>query len=281
VGDLFNLKNPSKNPHSLVRELIELFRSFKCPVYMIPGNHDLTADRLESLKEQPLGVLFASGSVINLSQEEIKKDGKRVSLVGIPYMDDLDVSSITFPPKDDCLAQLCVMHVYAGPEKGKLFKERLYGYDELATMGADIYVIGHYHVDQGITEIDNKIFINLGSISRGTIAEENINHKPKIGIIKISEIDGKPSIKAESMLLKVKSVNEIFDLVKRDEEKRESEEIQKYVDKLAEKLIFNLSPISPANDNKENMNDIIEGMNITQIIKNKVLYYLQEAAAGK
>jgi hypothetical protein len=83
------------------------------------------------------------------------------------------------------------------------------------------------------------------------------------------------------MLLKVKSVNEIFDLVKRDEEKRESEEIQKYVDKLAEKLIFNPSPISPANDNKENMNDIIEGMNITQIIKNKVLYYLQEAAAGK
>src|SRR5512136_1572334 len=42
AGDLFNFKTPSKNSHSLVRELIEVFRKFKCPVYMIPGNHDLT-----------------------------------------------------------------------------------------------------------------------------------------------------------------------------------------------------------------------------------------------
>src|SRR5271157_1179336 len=67
AGDLFNLKNPNKNTHSLVRELIEVFKKFKCPVYMIPGNHDLMGNSLESLKDQPLGVLFASGAVINLA----------------------------------------------------------------------------------------------------------------------------------------------------------------------------------------------------------------------
>lgn len=281
VGDLFNLKNPSKNPHSLVRELIELFKSFPCHVYMIPGNHDLTADNLESLKEQPLGVLFASGSVINLSQEEIKKDEYKISLIGIPYMDDVDISSITLPPKEDCLCQVCVLHAYAGLKKGRLFKDRLYGYDELAKMGADIYIIGHYHVDQGIEEIDNKFFVNLGSISRGSIAEENIGHQPKIGIIKISEVGGKPTIKAESMLLKVKPAEEIFDLVKRDEENRESAEIQKFVEKLSEKLIIKpLSGASSDEDNQAGINNLIENMSIAQIIKNKAIYYLQEAAAG-
>jgi len=34
AGDLFNLKNPNKNTHGLVRELIEIFKKFKCH----PGN---------------------------------------------------------------------------------------------------------------------------------------------------------------------------------------------------------------------------------------------------
>ena len=140
AGDLFNLKNPSRNSHALNRELIEEFKQIKATIYMIEGNHDLTANRLDSLDEQPLGVLFADGTLNQLRNKVIEKNGVRVSLVGIPYQDKMDLSTIEMPSRTSqfpegmiCAAQICLMHIYAAPTQGMLFKERIYGYKELAT----------------------------------------------------------------------------------------------------------------------------------------------------
>ena len=111
AGDLFNFKAPTKNSHGLVRELIEVFKTFKCPIYMIPGNHDITGNNLESLNSQPLGVLFASETVINLTHKVLDKKGVKISLVGIPYTEDLDLDTVVIPPKGDCIAQICLMHI--------------------------------------------------------------------------------------------------------------------------------------------------------------------------
>lgn len=282
AGDLFNFKNPNKNTHGLVRELIELFKKFKCPIYMIPGNHDLTGNNLESLKEQPLGVLFASGTVINLAEEKLSKKGHRglgestlpkVSLVGIPYMEDLDISSITLPPKENCIAQICVLHLYAGPQAGVVFKERLYGYDEIASLESNVFVIGHYHVDQGIQVLNDKHFINLGAITRGSIAEENINHQPKIGIIKINSDGDKTTIETESIPLQIKPAEEVFDLVKREKEKKEIIEIQQFVDQ----LIIGTSSAT-AHDSIEST---IDKMEVAKAVKEKVLFFIHEAATKR
>jgi DNA repair exonuclease SbcCD nuclease subunit len=274
AGDLFNLKNPNKNTHGLVRELIEIFKKFKCPVYMIPGNHDLTGNNLESLKEQPLGVLFASGAVINLTDEKLSKKGLSVSLVGIPYLEDLDVSSLSLPPKEDCIAQICVLHLYAGPQAGSVFKERLYGYDELAVLGSDIFVIGHYHVDQGVQTIEKKHFINLGAISRGSLAEENINHQPKIGLIKINYAEDGPSfvrtIKTDCLPLQVQPADKVFDLIKREKEKKEVSEIHKFVDQ----LIIGTSSVTT----HESIESQIDKMGVAKAVREKVLFFIHEAA---
>jgi DNA repair exonuclease SbcCD nuclease subunit len=276
AGDLFNLKNPNKNTHGLVRELIELFKKFKCPVYMIPGNHDMTGNNLESLKDQPLGVLFASGAVINLTDEKLgKKSHKgdpspKVSIVGIPYIDDIDLSSISLPPKEDCIAQICALHLYAGPQAGSVFKEKLYGYDELSSLGSDVFVIGHYHIDQGIQILNGKHFINIGSITRGSLAEENLSHQPKMGVIKIQWEEGKTTIKTETQELKVKPASEIFDLVKREKEKKEITEIQKFVDQL---IIGTSSSIE-----RENMETLINKLGVATAVKEKTLFYIHEAA---
>lgn len=275
AGDLFNLKNPNKNTHNLVRELIELFKKFKCPVYMIPGNHDLTGDNLESLKNQPLGVLFSSEAVHYLNTErsvKITKKGCSVSLVGVPFKDNLDISSITLPPKDTSIAQICAMHIYAGPESGNVFKERLYGYGELLPLDADIFVLGHYHIDQGVQTVGDKHFINLGSISRGSLAEENLEHRPKIGVIKISW-DGVSAVtQVESVPLQIKPAEEVFDLKKRENEKKELVEIQKFVESL---IIGTSKSTSKANEVQE----IVDTMDITKAVKDKVLYFIHEAAS--
>jgi DNA repair exonuclease SbcCD nuclease subunit len=271
-GDLFNLKNPNKNTHGLVRELIEIFKKFKCPIYMIPGNHDLTGNSLESLRDQPLGVLFASGSVTNLTHEMLQKKGTsaKISLVGIPYTENLDLKSISLKKEEDCIAQICVMHIYASPQAGMVFKEKLYGYDELATLGADIYVLGHYHIDQGIQEVGGKYFVNLGSISRESLAEENIKHQPKMGIIRISQEGTKTSIIAESLPLQIKPAEEVFDLKKRESEKREIAEIQKFVDQ----LIIGTS----SKESTTNIEALIDIMGVAKAVKDKTLYFIHEAA---
>ena len=51
AGDLFNLKTPSRNSHNLNQELIRIFQQYKCPIYMIEGNHDISHDSLSSLSE--------------------------------------------------------------------------------------------------------------------------------------------------------------------------------------------------------------------------------------
>jgi len=274
TGDLYNIKTPAKNSHELNRELIEYFRSLPCPVYSIPGNHDLTSNDLETLPMQPISVLFASGALKNLTHEIITKNDLKISMIGVPYTENLDLNSIIIPPRNGAQVQLMLMHIYAGPKKGKIFKERLYGYEELSVLDSDIFVIGHYHVSSGIKQVNGKHFINIGSISRGTIAEESIDHKPALGFIKITENSGDITIETSEIPLKVKPASEVFDLVKRDEEKKESIEIQKFVNQL-------ISETSTTNNKKQSIEDLLENMSLSKIIKDTVIDLITEAAANK
>lgn len=271
TGDLYNLKNPSKNSHDLNRELISLFKSFKCPVYSIPGNHDLTADDIDTIDHQPISVLFASGAVINLSIKPVvlqKKDLK-VSLVGIPYKKDPHLDKLKLPSKGDCSARVCVMHIYAGPNAGKMYKERLYGYGELGALEADVFVLGHYHYDQGVQWVDKKCFINLGSISRGTLTDERIDHQPKFGFIKITQNE----VVADSIPLKVKPPAEIFDLKKREEEEKESKAIEQYVEHL----------VAEASTDGKNttVEDQLEKMDLEKAVQDMVLDLIREARSNR
>ena len=275
AGDLYNLKTPSRNSHQLNQDLIKEFRKFPCPIYMIPGNHDISADNLNSLAEQPLGVLFADGTLINLENEIVEKDGKKISLVGIPYRNKMTLNDISIPDKGDCDSQVCLLHVYAGPKGGKLFNEILFGYDELAKTGPDVFVIGHYHLDQGIQEVDGKYFVNIGSMSRGSLSEENIEHEPQIGLIRISCGDVDPSYNVRTIKLKIKPASEVFDLKKREEEKEESKEIQIFVEKLAQES----SDINMGES--ADVSTTLNGMDMAKAVRDKVNFFLQEAATKK
>jgi len=275
AGDLFNIKNPTKNSHKQNKELVKVFNDFKCPIFMIEGNHDLTGGRLDSLEEQPLGVLFEDNTLRQLRHEVIEKNGVKISLVGIPYSEDIELSKLNIPKKEDCVTQICAMHLYSSLKGGYLFDERIYGYDELAELSPDIFVLGHYHLDQGIHKESDKYFINIGSLSRGTIAEENINHHPQIGFIKINVKDNKPTYSIRSLRLNIKPVEEVFDLEKKREIEKEKKEIESFVEKLASE--------TSAEDikNSDTIDSLIDKMNITKEIKDRVLNLIQEATAKK
>jgi DNA repair exonuclease SbcCD nuclease subunit len=278
TGDLYNLKNPAKNSHTLNNDLISVFKEFPCPIYMVEGNHDLTGNNLDSLKDQPLGVLFADKTLIQLRHKVLKKNDQEISLIGIPYTENLDLNGLKFPVKSkNCVAQICVMHLYAGMKAGMLYRERLYGYDELAKLPVDIFVLGHYHVDQGIYQDPHgKYFMNIGSLSRGTLSEEDIAHHPQIGLIKITIEDGKkPEFTLRSIKLKVKPANEIFDLAKKEEEKREKEEIQIFVEKLASEAVKSTA------ESSKTIDDVIDSMDLAKIVRDRVMHFIAEAQRTK
>jgi DNA repair exonuclease SbcCD nuclease subunit len=273
AGDLFNLKNPTRNSHNLNIELIRVFNQFNCPIYMIEGNHDLTANRLESIKEQPLGVLFADKTLLQLREEIIEKDGIKISLIGVPYTEGLDLETLKIPDKGDCISQICAMHLYTSLKGGMLFKERLYGYDELSEFSPDIFVLGHYHIDQGIHQEPNgKYFVNIGSLARGALSEEDIDHNPQIGFIKITVEDNKPIYTLRSINLKVKPASEVFDLVKREQEDLEKEEMRLFVEKLASEAM------EESIDSTKTIDELIETMDMAKIVRDRVLYFIQEVS---
>jgi len=275
AGDLYNLKTPIRNSHNLNKNLIRIFNEFKCPIYMIEGNHDLTGDRLDSIEEQPIGVLFEDKTLIQLRHEIIEKNGIKVSLVGVPYQENIDLTNLNIPSKKDCITQICAMHLYASLKGGYLFEERLYGYDELATLSPDVFILGHYHLDQGIYKQNDKYFINIGSLSRGTIADEDIKHHPQIGFIKISVTDNTPSYNIRPIRLKIRPADEVFDLKKKKEIKEEKRVIDLFVDKLASET--STDDIK----NADKIDDIVDKMKITREVKTRVLNFIQEAAAKK
>lgn len=275
AGDLYNLKNPARNSHRLNKELIREFRKFPCPRYVIEGNHDLTGNNVDSLEEQPLGVLFEDGTLIQLRNEVIEKDGYKISLVGIPFQDGMDPKKLNIPDKGDCVAQICLVHTYASPTPGMLFKEQVHSYKEFSCLGPDIFVFGHYHIDQGIEEIDGKHYVNIGSISRGTLSDEDINHHPQIGFIRVTVDGNDVSINVQTIKLKVKPIDEVFDLKKREEEQKESKEIELFVEKLmTESDGTNL-------ESDKDFEEIVNDMDIAQIVKDRVVHFLQEATSRK
>lgn len=221
TGDIFDKKAPTQNSHALVSRALTVFNSFPCDCYSIIGNHDVAYSKLELLYQQPLAVLFASGALKRLDEIEFEN----VVVTGIHYDQPIKF-------KETSKRRVAVLHVNSTPKGGNLFGEKLWGYNELATHPVDVFVLGHYHIDQGIQEHYGKHFVNLGSLTRGALNEDNISRSPKIGYIEIGD-----SIKTEEILIECEDSSKIFDLQKREETVEHNEKMEEFISKMQTNVI--------------------------------------------
>jgi DNA repair exonuclease SbcCD nuclease subunit len=272
AGDLFNLKAPMRNPHALNSRIINLFKSFPAPIYATEGNHDLRQDSYETFDEQPLNVIYSSDALIQA--RNIRKTINNITfrIRSIPFQEEPDLSTVEHAG-DDVDLSIFILHLYATLEGGMLFKTKLFSYYDIAKLMDDVFVMGHYHIDQGIeilTENDKpQHFINVGALSRGSLSEEDTNRHPKAALITITKTDGKISIESDSLLLKVKSAAEVFDLVVHEREKKEQKEAQEFVAKLQMDMID-----TPEEDR---ISDEVNKMDLDKKVLDKVNYFLNEA----
>jgi hypothetical protein len=115
--------------------------------------------------------------------------------------------------------------------------EDILAYSDLAELEPDAWMFGHWHKNQGIVELKNslgepKLFINVGSMSRGALNEDDVTRNPLI-----VRLDFSPQgIIAGAVALDVKPSEEVFDLEKRAYEDSKQMSVEAFVQELNETL---------------------------------------------
>lgn len=242
-GDFFHTKSPSRNTHKLVRMAAEHHAKYPCPIYCTPGNHDSVYGDYAFLDQQPLGVLYASNTFQRLYDEhEVyfgpvdtnttnvkaypynRKTGwimgnpfeiqnavvPVVRVVGIPYHGtqyDMNRLQCLTKGAEDYL--VCVAHVLAAPAGNRMFDaEDVWSYKDMAECAPDAFCLAHWHKDQGVQTINGKQFVNLGSMTRGALIQDDLDRKPAVAILTFS----KENLQVQGARLKVKPAEEVFDI---------------------------------------------------------------------
>lgn len=290
-GDVFHEK--SRIPYVLICRLVAWCYALKKDgiiVVVDPGNHDEVNHRYESIPSQPLGVLFACGAMIDCAFRVIKfTDSKTlvpakdyapdapgphpggeaftVGVVGNPYPHATNLATYQDLPAHGCHRGVLLAHCFASPQGGSCFGEPSHSYAELAPLGFDAFVFGHDHSDHGVHVVEGKYFVNVGAISRGSLAKEEINRDVKIAVIDVTP----EGVKVQQLKLKVSPAADVFDLQLKAQKDREHNEIEQF----AEKLKSDLADAGPVS-----FKDRAARLDVPDTVRQRVLAYISEAESA-
>lgn len=234
-GDFFHAKSASKNSHMMVKEVIDLHKEFyPCPVYCNPGNHDFPYNNIDYLDRQPLGVLFSARIFERMYDHMFEDDeGLKVRVVGFPYKQVFTVEEFDLERGEEDVLIVCA-HTFASPNGGDMFgNEVSLSYYDLSECSPDLQIFGHWHIDQGIQKVNGKTFMNLGSMTRGSLVKDNLSRIPRYGYVEISKaFDGTVNIHTEAIELEVPPASEIFDLERHERLETEERNIESFIESL-------------------------------------------------
>ncbi len=238
AGDVFHHKAPSRTSHRLVQSLIEVIKGYPCPVYIVPGNHDMQNDRIESVNvTQPLGVLYEAGARLLSGWEGDNNLGDELPLFGVPWLQEYGAYTeesdhavgkaleryADWEDREHCLV---VAHAPLYPPDQELEYEYFPASrwaEAMGWKGSCFY--GHVHEPHGVwklagtredehaivSEVGKVTFCNNGALSRGSLHEYNLKREvgctiwwSNTGVFEFVPLDARPA-------------SEVFRLEQRDQ----------------------------------------------------------------
>lgn len=190
-GDLFDRPDISI---AIASKFAKLLDQIKVPIYLISGNHDIFGHNPTTINRTMLG-LFDALDIVNLvnSYDKIilKKDNMKVQLTGQPYIYDIDKPSnrnyyLLNEVNEDVNYSIHMVH---GMLLDKPFIKGIpYTLiDDIKNTFADITLSGHYHAGFKTINIDNKYFINPGSLVRVNNSLSEIDRKPQVVLLELED----------------------------------------------------------------------------------------------
>lgn len=289
-GDFFNPKTPSRTSHRLVQRVLKTHKDYPCPVYGNVGNHDVRHGNIAALPESPLETLFENealfkrsyfildddGEYLENHSHLLEEDGVKVQVVGVPYhgpkYDMRYFRKIERKAEADFM--VVAAHLLASPQGGSMFEgEDIVKYDDLLDLcpNADVFCFGHWHKNQGVTEISpGKWVVNVGSLTRGSLSQDNIERIPEVVVLDF----GHEGVSCTQVPLKVPKAEEVFDLNRRDREEARAMTMDAFVEKLKAK-------IPSKEETKKDLPSAVEGMDLPARVRNQAVEYMKEAQNGR
>jgi len=187
-GDLFDAPEPGL---AQVGEYLEILRGLPCPLYIVPGNHDVYGHNPATLPRTLLGLLVRLGFARPLSAEPVYLDGGgvRVQLTGRGFhaeIDRRDPAADYAVEKRGCDAAVHVAHGMVLPDGAALPPgiPCTRAADVLAATGADLTLVGHWHFPFAV-ESGGKAVVNPGSLVRLTAHPADAERAPQAVLIEI------------------------------------------------------------------------------------------------
>ena len=272
-GDYFHVKAPSKTSHHLVQKSITIHQDYKCPILMATGNHDIRYNNLETLERQPLGTLYA-GKIFEQLDERVFEDGTlRVRVVGVPYNTNLTLTDMMGIQKRKGDTHLIVVaHMLAAlrppPNVEDFWNEPVFSYESLVSRnGPDVFMLGHWHKDQGVEIVGGKYFVNQGALSRGSLVRENLERTPQVALIEFEGSD----LRVQTIKLEVAPASDVFDLEKKAVQERERQDIDQFVQRLVSE-----GEVDPDQTIETN----IQSLDFADEVRSEAIKYLEMAEVG-
>jgi len=240
LGDIYHVKQPHRTSHWLVQRTSEVFRAFKGRVLIVPGNHDLSQDRLESIPSQPIGTLALTPNVSLLDGFD-----DETGIYGIPYLDDQEEflkrwdAAVTTGAYD---TSLIATHAAIFPSTETPPYDH-YSADDLPGTGGIPVAYGHIHDPHGFYYAPQGTwFCNNGAISRGSLHEETLKRKPRITLF---DTETSPGHRGECPFTSVdvphKPAAEVFRLVEVAEKKGQEQKLDEFLESVGEVSLTSLS----------------------------------------
>ena len=252
LGDLFHKKVPFHNSHSLISSLIKIFEGCTCPIYIVPGNHDIHGN-MSTFENQPLNVLIQAGVVKMLSNQNpvlFNWGNVTVSLNGVPFSPLLDsknsASLYSLNHLDEADVKISMFHQMVLPDDKKFFADYI-NFEDLANVNCDVVLCGHYHegFNPSCVYENGKFFVNPGSITRGTALQANLEKSPKFTTLFIEKVNGATTVRCEDQEIPFVKSDEVFDftVIDRNQKKKDMHE---FMDGLSEMESQSLSTQEPS-----------------------------------
>jgi len=268
-GDFFHIKSPGRNSHALVHRTAQHHADYPCPVYCTPGNHDCVYGDYSFLPQQPLGVLYASGVFRRLYDEHeavFEQGGVKVRVVGVPYHGTTyAMDRFHYIERKDEDYLVCVAHVLASKKGGSMFEGAdIIKYEALRDTAPDMFLFGHWHKDQGIVELQDKTFVNVGSLTRGTLSRDDVGRRPACVLLSFSEQE----MTAKVVRLRVKPSEEVFDIEGRARQVQRQVEMDSFVTAIRDSL--------STEQEGEDLVDVVNNLSdVPQAVRERSLAYLE------
>lgn len=205
-------------------ELCLLLAKSPCPIYTVPGNHDLWGGSPETIDRTPYGALARFGLVRDLSRSSYLVDG--VSLTGHGYDADTDRDIAQYTPSpqhafspnassqrpSSRLSRQCIrLHVAHGMLLDRAPGHALSRYTLASDVAAleeapDVLVVGHEHAGFGVLRLGHTTFVNPGALCRLSASTAEMTRQIRVCLLTIfPEAAEAPAGGIETELVPLKS----------------------------------------------------------------------------